>query len=94
MFCAALEWMVMRMACKDCIHYRRCITYQFAKSIDKEISECDEFQNKVDFVEVVRCDKCKHWIYWADEKRCSCDLHYTYTNRDYFCGYGERKEIE
>lgn len=45
-----------------------------------------------DVVEVVRCKVCKHWIYWADEKRCICDLHCTHTIRDDFCSFGVRKE--
>jgi hypothetical protein len=45
-----------------------------------------------DVVEVVRCKDCEHWIYWADEKRCSCDLHHIYTNRNDFCSYGERRD--
>ena len=49
---------------------------------------------KIDFVNVVRCKDCKHWIYWADEKRCSCDLHHTHTSRNDFCSYGERKETK
>ena len=44
-----------------------------------------------DVVEVVRCKDCIHWIYWADEKRCSCDLHHIRTHRVDFCSYGERK---
>lgn len=44
-----------------------------------------------DVVEVVRCKECKHWFYWADEKRCSCELHYRNTKREDFCSYGERK---
>ena len=44
-----------------------------------------------DVVEVVRCEKCQHWIYLADEKRCSCDLHHIRTHRGDFCSYGERK---
>lgn len=47
-------------------------------------------QPTADVAEVVRCKDCKHWIWWADEKRCSCDLHHIRTHRDDFCSYGER----
>lgn len=79
------------MTCKDCIHYRMCITYQFAKSIDKEISECDEFQNNADFVEVVRCKDCEH--YEADiicEGVGYCNEHQRGMRENNFCSYGEK----
>lgn len=79
------------MNCKDCIHYRMCITYQFAKSIDKEISECDEFQNNADFVEVVRCKDCEH--YEADiicEGVGYCNEHQRGMRENNFCSYGEK----
>lgn len=74
------------MTCKDCIHYKVCHTLEF--------EDCVCFKNKADFVEVVRCKDCKHWIWWADEKRCSCDLHHIRTHRDDFCSYGERSDTE
>ena len=89
------------MTCKDCIHCRVCITYQFAKSIDKEVSECDEFQNKADFVEVVRCRDCKQWtrIGYDDIFECdfgTCKNPYDYTEKETYekdyCSDGERKE--
>lgn len=87
--------MVMRMTCKDCIHCDVCLLCKEINA-DKAVRmfdfDCPEFRGKADFVEVVRCGKCKHWIYWADEKRCSCDLHHTHTSRDDFCGYGERRK--
>lgn len=54
--------------------------------------EIVEIQPTADVVEVVRCKECEHWIYWADEKRCICDLHCTHTIRDDFCSFGKRKE--
>ena len=43
---------------------------------------------------IVRCKDCKHWIYWADQKRCSCIKHHIQSNSYDFCSYGERKESE
>ena len=89
------------MTCKDCIHIDVCNEHErpmltidnlyelmYQEGVEKS---CKHFKNKADFVEVVRCVKCEHWIYWADEKRCSCDLHHTYTIRDDYCSFGERK---
>lgn len=78
------------MTCKDCIHEIVCGQDEVFKY---GAYECTEFKNKADFVEVVRCENCKYWIYWADEKRCSCELHHIRTHRDDFCGYGERKSV-
>ena len=89
------------MMCKDCLHRDGCCNFVPIEGTIEEKAEylyeclkkpCKDFKNKDDFVEVVRCKDCEHWIYWADEKRCSCDLHHIYTIRDDFCSYGERKE--
>ena len=44
--------------------------------------------------EVAQCHNCKHWIYFADEKRCMCDTYCTYAERDYFCGCWEERDCE
>lgn len=84
------------MTCKDCIHCRVCITYQFAKSIDKEVSECDEFQNKADFVEVVRCRNCKYYEtdIWDGEILCGCNnpSGMQDVSADSYCSDGERRK--
>ena len=91
------------MTCKDCIFNEICERQEDLVQLDdltwdeygesNEVERyCSTFRNKADFVEVVRCGKCEHWIYWADEKRCSCDLHHIRTNRDDFCSYGERRK--
>ena len=43
---------------------------------------------------VAQCGNCKHWIYFADEKRCMCEIHLRYFTRDYFCGRWELLESE
>ena len=53
---------------------------------------CGYKVGKPDLVEVVRCKDCKHWIYWADQKRCSCIKHHIQSNSYDFCSYGERKK--
>lgn len=59
-----------------------------AKSIIHDKERCPT----ANVVEVVRCKDCKHWIYWADQKRCSCIKHHIYTNSYDFCNYGVLKE--
>lgn len=54
------------------------------KAIRKRLKELET----EDVEKVVRCKDCMHWIYYADEKRCICDLHCTHTNRDDFCSFG------
>ena len=46
-----------------------------------------------DVVEVVRCDKCKHWI--VERKACAFvgkDLFGDLPPEKFFCARGERKE--
>lgn len=92
-------------SCKDCIHYDKCMDNlyrQFPTYKDREIitdSVCDFFKNKADFVEVVRCEKCRY--------KDDCARQMVHTTRDYiweqnistynkvdFCSYGEMKEGE
>lgn len=86
------------MTCKDCIHYNVC---QF--HIDEEtpfsITECNNFKNKADFVEVVRCGKCKFAQHYKcvdpcyNHMRCTRREHYTEGVDEYdYCSYGERTE--
>lgn len=57
----------------------------------RSVLEVVKKQPTADVVEVVRCEKCVHWIYWADQKRCSCELHHYRTKKYDFCSYGRRK---
>ena len=81
--------------CKDCIHSEICELYISPNDFDNGIV-CDSFKNKADFVEVVRCHKCKY--------KDDCAGRVVHTTRDYvleqniptynkvdFCSYGERK---
>lgn len=42
----------------------------------------------------IMCKDCEHWIYWADEKRCSCDMHFLNTKREDYCSFAKLKERE
>ena len=85
--------------CNDCIHLEVCKMYCESAGVDfekfkfKPTTVCDKFKPTADVVEVVRCKDCKHWIYWADCKYCTCDIHHhkNMTIND-FCSYGERKD--
>ena len=82
-------------SCKDCIHNHLCLSADDTEYIDFEtlMYDCKKFINKADVVKVVRCKDCKHWIYWADQKRCSCIKHHIQSNSYDFCNYGELKEL-
>lgn len=92
------------MTCKDCIHKRLCVVKAFPDMFentkwDKE--RCDQFKNKADFVEVVRCKDCEHWKRIAFDNIFECDFGICHNpcdeteketiERDY-CSYGKRKE--
>ena len=86
------------MTCKDCIHYMACKTmlesqYYVVDGGGKNADKlCKEFQNKDNFVDVVRCKDCK---YWQDNnggyphEECRWNKNET-PNTDDYCSYGER----
>lgn len=96
------------MTCKDCIHEKVCNDRleQMGADIllDSEIPKCgcevgDGFQNKADFVEVVRCRDCKRYEkveYFSydseDATKNVCRLLSRQMQEDDFCSYGERKD--
>ena len=69
--------------CKDCIHYDACCDMS-VEPIDKILAYCHNFQNKADFVDVVRCKNCRNRIErnWA---KCAG------RKPDDFCSDGEQK---
>ena len=96
------------MICKDCIHYEvcqdgvcdECFTEETPKTVREMYSPlgCETFKNKADFVEVVRCEKCKHLtVHNSSTLYAYCEKkHYEFKQfetdtRTHFCGYGERK---
>ena len=48
--------------CGECIHHKSCFNMAFRCGYKAEALEgaetCEDFKNKADFVEVVRCDDC------------------------------------
>ena len=82
------------MTCKDCIHYEIC-QFHITEETKMTVNECENFKNKADLVEVVRCGECKHkgWV----QEPCHgktvdfCRIHETCIEKPDFCSYGERK---
>ena len=82
--------------CKDCLYEGFCYyTVTFA-----DRSGCKKFKNKSDFVEVVRCEKCKHGDVGIIEKTkggqetwgCYCNIAKVVHSLDWYCPWGVRKE--
>ena len=93
------------MTCKDCLHFKVCeyegIYFEDwaieASSADGIEDLCPQFENKADFVEVVRCKDCiyykpqqksKHWN--CRSKYCTREATTKVSDLD-FCSYGQRK---
>ena len=91
------------MTCKDCIHYDDCLnderTRYYSATISCNVVEkhCDFFKDKTDFVEVVRCVKCKyrvtHTCPITGIKTLFCDygISPVAVEPTHFCSYGERR---
>lgn len=47
--------------CGDCLHFQQCSHYVTAEETFPEVGGCSAFRNKVDFVEVVRCEDCRYY---------------------------------
>ena len=86
--------------CKDCIYRAMCYKHEHYGKENEE--PCEMFKNKADFVEVVRCKKCKHGDVGIFEKtkdgqeiwKVYCDVHKRAHNLDWYCPWGVRKECE
>ena len=77
------------MTCKDCVHEEIC-DMPIITDERKNADNCGKFKNKADYVEVVRCDKCKEYTRY--EKALGwCYMHNALVFHNNFCSYGERK---
>ena len=80
--------------CNNCIHNDFCNVDGY---IDAD--ECTFYQNKADFVEVVRCENCKHGDVSVFEKTkdgqervgCFCNITEKVQTLDWYCPVGEPK---
>ena len=88
----------MAKTCGDCIHAELCerIAINFIQEFSRDNpAYCNGFQDRKDFVEVVRCNNCKHFI--QEEQGCNHFGYYSHTpwvDEVDFCSYGERREGE
>ena len=89
------------MTCKDCIYRVMCYKHEHYGYGDEYNEEpCEMFKNKADFVEVVRCGKCKHGEVSiisrtkdGEEKiACYCNAKNKVSDLEYYCAYGERRD--
>ena len=89
-----MERGVLVMArCKDCLYYEVC---PLGLAIKGKTGTCLKFKNKADYVEVVRCEKCK---YRTEVTECNHTLYFCRKKQNYiklndFCSYGERKDAK
>ena len=88
--------------CKDCLHHKACSAdnenyFMLIGCVNVE-SNCIDFVDKSNFVEVVRCKDCKHCrnsVYpFIDHTLRECKVWKSATREDDFCSYGERREGE
>ena len=81
------------MTCKDCLSYGVCHVVYDIGEFQEHAEVCESFKNKADFVEVVRCEKCKHGdvaifsktIDGEETIGCYCNLKKAVTDVDGYC---------
>jgi hypothetical protein len=85
--------------CGDCIHADVCALNEYLPEFSRESSAvgCLAFTDNCNFVEVVRCKDCKHFIQGEPYDPCECmkwkvKWGAVYTTPDGYCHKGERKD--
>lgn len=92
--------------CSDCFNFGDCLQHEGTKyyGLDAACNNveelCENFKNKADFVEVVRCEKCTHKVDYCGRIMCDKNARIindgivglTATSPEHFCGYGKRKD--
>lgn len=92
------------VTCNQCLYQPICNVYANMGVTDlpaSDISPCELFKNKADFVEVVRCKDCKfsrkpkeRYIYFEGVLLCeSCEMSddIYVVNSDDYCSCGKRR---
>ena len=79
--------------CKNCIHSSVCTPYNTPNDEYPNIGDCPHFKNKADFVEVCRCENCKHFSI-NNGGYCIGNNGLKMASKTDYCSYGERKESE
>ena len=86
--------------CEDCVGYQFCSSY-YTESEIKDVSIggdirnlCGWFEDKENFVEVVRCKDCKFYekAEYDEGFKTVCRLYKRQMQENDYCSYGERKE--
>ena len=90
--------------CKDCINFADCLNYESTPYYGLDAccnnveERCEDFKNKADYVEVVRCKNCKYLtvhnsptLYAYCKKEHIRFEPFQKDTRTHFCSYGERK---
>lgn len=82
--------------CEKCIHGDVCAYRDgMDEGDEKALTQCSDYKNKADFVEVVRCKDCKYFETpkWGNDImiRCVNMSGCIDVNPDDFCSYGKRK---
>lgn len=84
--------------CSDCFNFGDCLQHEGTKyyGLDAACNNveelCENFKNKADFAEVVRCKDCKFKKLMSDGTTYACLKQQAYRKPTDFCSYGERKE--
>ena len=79
--------------CKNCIHFGIC-KKGFPWSDGKGGGWCEDFKDKANFIEVVKCKDCKHCVVREYDiiDELECDFFDVFTDPLDYCSRGERKE--
>ena len=92
--------------CSGCFNFGECLQHEGTKyyGLDAACNNveelCENFKNKADFVEVVRCKDCKCCEHCYPAKAIGeeaiegwyCKIRKKHMRPDDFCSYGERKD--
>lgn len=79
--------------CKDCLLVEMCYIIENYDADTNDDDVCENFKDRQNYVEVVRCKDCKHMEMTPDCLRwCHVWQGINGMGDDGFCNYGERKD--
>ena len=91
----------MAKTCGNCVYAKKCKNAIGSWVSPKNIAYCEAYKDSTNYVEVVHCKDCEHWIHIEDgmgdckNARFHLDGHADPTMKaDDFCSCGERREGE
>lgn len=81
--------------CGDCLYFGCCSKYVDPEETFPEIGGCHRFENKAEYVKVVRCKDCKSGrVRPYSDDVIYCRVMGCAFKAEHFCSYGERREGE